>query len=377
MKAREKILQIEKELGEEVLEREELIRGCLLALLSRQHLMVIGPPGTAKSYLTEKVAQRIEGSRFFSYLLTRYTTPDEIWGPVDISAYTDQGVHRRITRGKLAEVEIALLDEIWKANSSILNTLLKAMDERRQFDNNGGALQLPLISLFGASNEFPESEELDALFDRFAFRFMVKPLRDRDSRKEMLQGASRKRKAVATKLSLEELKEMQAGVQKVTIPDAIYEKLLDLWEKLEQEGILPTDRKFKWTLQVLKASAFLSGRSEVSVDDLPTLKDLLWNREEDFKVVAKVIASFANPFDQQGLEFLDQALELRDKAVASGSSEDGISANSELKKIKTSFKKLLEQTKAAGKGSEKLESFLQQIEDANKAVLAKCLGLEG
>lgn len=371
-----KLLKIETELNQEVLERETLIRGALLALLAKQHLMIIGPPGTGKSYLTEKIASRISNSRFFGYLLTRYSTPDEIWGPVDIRAYTDQGVHRRITKGKLAESEITFLDEIWKANSSILNTLLKAMDERRGFDNNGGTVQLPLISLFGASNEFPESEELNALYDRFAFKYLVKPLQDRDSRKAMLKNRSSWNTTNQTTLTLDELLTLQKEVQAVTIPEDMYDLFLDVWEKLQQEGFLPTDRKFKWTLNAIRANAFLNGRNNVTTDDLPVLQHLLWNREADIKVVSRVVNSFSDPFDQQGLEFLDEALICRDFAVDAGSSTEGIKANSQLKSILEGFKKLLNQASAAGKNTTKLKAYQNKIEEANRQILSKCLGLD-
>src|SRR5262245_46075398 len=171
-----KLRAIESELDTLFVEREDVVRAMLLALLSRGHLALIGPPGTAKSMLIIELSKRVgdsagNGLRCFVYLLTKFTTPEELFGPVSISGLKEDD-YRRVTTGKLADVELAFLDETFKASSAISNYLLRLMNER-EFENGRQTAQTPLISLFGASNELPQETELEALFDRFLLRMTV------------------------------------------------------------------------------------------------------------------------------------------------------------------------------------------------------------
>src|SRR5437899_5082641 len=170
MTSQEKLKNIREELKQMFLERNDLIDGALAALLSSHHLLIIGPPGTAKSMLADELCRRIEGANYFQWLLTRFTTPEEIFGAVSLKAL-EQDDYRRVTTRKLPNAHIAFLDEIFKANSSILNALLTLINERI-FHNGRQRAAVPLITLFGASNELPDEEELTALFDRFMLRFM-------------------------------------------------------------------------------------------------------------------------------------------------------------------------------------------------------------
>src|ERR1043165_5698790 len=171
MTGQEKLKKIREELRQTFLERGELIDGALSALLCSQHVLVIGPPGTAKSMLADEVCRRIEGAQYFQWLLTRFTTPEELFGAVSLKAL-EQDDYRRLTTHKLPEAHVAFLDEIFKASSSILNTILTLMNERR-FHNGREVAGVPLLTLFAAANELPEDDELLALHDRFLLRFVV------------------------------------------------------------------------------------------------------------------------------------------------------------------------------------------------------------
>src|SRR5215813_15242026 len=166
-----KLGEIRDQLNRAFLERSELIDGALAALLSRNHVLLIGPPGTAKSMLAEELCTRIAGANYFQWLLTRFSTPEELFGAVSLKGL-EQDDYRRVTTHKLPEAHIAFLDEIFKANSSILNALLTLINERL-FHNGKEITSVPLLTLFGASNELPEDDELMALYDRFMLRFMV------------------------------------------------------------------------------------------------------------------------------------------------------------------------------------------------------------
>src|SRR6266581_5473118 len=149
----DKLRKIREELQQMFLERTELIDGALAALLAAQHVMIVGPPGTAKSMLADELCQRIEGASYFQWLLTKFTTPEEIFGAVSLKAL-EQDDYRRVTTHKLPEAHVAFLDEIFKANSSILNALLTLINER-VFHNGRERVTVPLVTMFGASNELP------------------------------------------------------------------------------------------------------------------------------------------------------------------------------------------------------------------------------
>ena len=147
MSPQEKLKSIREELKQTFLERGELIDGALSALLSSNHLLIIGPPGTAKSMLADELCRRIEGANYFQWLLTRFTTPEEIFGAVSLKALEEDD-YRRVTDRKLPEAHIAFLDEIFKANSSILNAILTLINERL-FHNGKSIVRVPLLTLFG------------------------------------------------------------------------------------------------------------------------------------------------------------------------------------------------------------------------------------
>ncbi len=167
----ETLAHVRDELEQSFVERGDVIDGALVALLARPHVLLIGPPGTAKSMLADELCRRIEGAAYFQWLLTKFTTPEELFGAVSLKAL-EADEYRRVTTHKLPEAHIAFLDEVFKANSSILNAILTLMNERR-FHNGRESSTVPLLTLFGATNELPEDDELAALYDRFLVRFVV------------------------------------------------------------------------------------------------------------------------------------------------------------------------------------------------------------
>jgi MoxR-like ATPase len=366
------LLQIRTELKQTFHERDEEIDSILLALLSGQHCLLLGPPGTAKSALVRDLCDRI-GGNYFQWLLTRFTTPEELFGPVSLKAL-EHDQYRRVTTGKLPEANIAFLDEIWKASSSILNTLLTIINER-EFHNNGSAQKVPLVSLFGASNELPESEELTALYDRFLIKHVTAYLADDRSFMSMLKPAI---SAAGTTITLDNLVKMQEEVSAITIPDDIFQTLSSIRNILGKENIIASDRRYKQSLDLVRASAYLNGRTEATIDDLSILQHVLWTQPAEQKTVQKTVINLINPTISKAQELMDIASEIYHAATdpeimkdPARASTAGIEAHVKLKKLSDELSAMKVQPASAQKvnaARNKVNGYIQEI-------LGKLLGI--
>ena len=181
MEVRDKIQTLLLKLNKDVFEREEAIRLALLAGIANESIFMLGPPGVAKSLVARKLKHAFKDAKSFEYLMGRFSTPDEIFGPISIAKLKDKDVYERNVSGYLPDSEIVFLDEIWKASPPIQNSLLTAINEKR-YRNGNSEIDIPLKALISASNELPtEGEGLEALWDRFVVRLYVDGVKDRDN----------------------------------------------------------------------------------------------------------------------------------------------------------------------------------------------------
>lgn len=290
-------------------ERNGVIDGSLAAVLAGEHVLLIGPPGTAKSALVRCVAQVFGGS-YFERLLTRFSTPEELFGPISLQGLA-QDRFVRITAGKLPEAEFAFVDEIFKSNSAVLNALLSIINER-VFHNDGAPLRCPLVSLFAASNELPEGKELEALFDRFLLRFDVGYLLVASNLRGVLVGPE---PAIAATLTMDELRRAQGEVAAVKITDDTVDALLAIRDACRSEGITASDRRWKKALAIVRASAWLAGEKKTCPEDLAILVDSLWREPKERAKVARIVGNLADPASMQSVEILDAAREVATKVA--------------------------------------------------------------
>jgi len=279
-----KLRELLAELEKPFIGRSEEARLLVLSLVSGEHVLLIGEPGTAKSALARRLADLVK-ARFFKYLLTRFTEPDELFGPLDINALRE-GRYVRVTRGKLPEADIAFIDEIFNANSAVLNMLLTLMNERIVYDGYS-EIRIPLLTLISASNNVPDEPELQAIYDRFLIRHFLKPVSEDlwgkliDASWLIEQGVYQDVKPVVT---IEEVKATSSLVFKVDV-GGVKEKLLKLYAVLEDQGVHLTDRRKGKALKVIAANALLDGRMKAVEEDLFMLKYIApRDREEAEKV---------------------------------------------------------------------------------------------
>ena len=304
------IQQLRADLASRFPERKTVIDGALSAILAGEHVLLIGPPGTAKSALVRAIAQAFSGV-YFERLLTKFSTPEELFGPISLKAL-EQDRFARVTTGKLPEAEFAFVDEIFKANSAILNSLLTLVNER-VFHNDGAPIPCPLVSLFGASNELPEGKELEALFDRFMLRFDVGYLlRPANLRAVMLAPDP----LLTTALSLADLRKAQRDATAVKLTDATVDAVIAIREACAAEGIIASDRRWKKSLKILQSAAYLAGAKETSPEDAALLTDSLWREPKERAKVARLVGKLADPVSSQATEILDAARETSQKVAA-------------------------------------------------------------
>ncbi len=377
-RAVERLRKIKEELKGEFFERDEVIEGALCALLSGCHVLLIGPPGTAKSLLAHEICKRVSGAKYFQWLLTKFTTPEEIFGAVSLKGL-ENDEYRRVTSGKLPEAYIAFLDEVFKASSSILNALLTIMNERI-FYNGIEAIQVPLITLFGASNELPsEEDELEALYDRFLLRYVVDYIKEDFRFLKMIQGdvAERERTLITT----EELNHWQFQTTRVRIPPQIVKLISRIRHELKKKGIILSDRRYKQSVMLLKARAYLDGRSEVEESDLSILENVLWRDPSERGEIQAAIYGSLYGYRDRARELLVQARELESYAKRPWEDEEmlikaNVEAQTKLRHIISKIDVLFEECRERGKSLDELTRVKTEIEDIQKEILNRLLSGE-
>lgn len=368
-----KMNEIIDEVSKIIAERDELIECIAIALLSKKNLFILGETGQAKSYAINEFRKRITGAKQFERLMSKQTDEEQIFGRLDLSSlipgnmsqeelmcekpYADfanelENLYERycndgqmstlkeaaetaqkmeylkriicttkgetpkiITDGKIPDSNIVFLDELFKSNDGILNSLLTALNER-VYTNEGQTVKIPVISFFSASNEIPNFNDstqaiLKPLYDRFELKVFTKYVEDRNNRlavlKEKQKNGSNK---IKNSISLSELEKMQKEVQSISVPDSINELMDNVLCELRRGGVHVSDRKFFGFTPIVQAKAYLGGNAEVSSKDLLILKNYFWNTPEEIAKVEKVLSDLCeNPVGTQAENLIGMARE--------------------------------------------------------------------
>jgi len=301
LRAAQKVREVARALDERFLDKSEIVRMLLVTLVAGEHMLIVGPPGTAKSALVRHLARLVD-ARYFEYLLTRFSEPNELFGPVDISAFREGRYTRRIDN-MLPTAEIVFLDEIFKSNSAILNALLHVINERK-FQNGPEVVPVPLISLYAASNEVPNDDNLAAMFDRFLVRVLSDNLDSYHFHELMKKGVSLELRKMTGRgmdlqgrstgelrpvISARELRQIQQNYDKfMALPEEFLTKYKGLVFQIRSEGISVSDRRAVKLLKLFAASAVFDGRTRVHDGDFFILRHI-WNNLDQVELLEEIV----------------------------------------------------------------------------------------
>lgn len=376
----QKMNNVINEVSDSLAEREELVYTIALALLTGKNLFVLGKPGQAKSQAIDMFRSRIRGAKQFDVLMSKGIDQEQLFGRLDLAsiipghiphsllkrdagyeamskeleelladnatgadafarslelqqkmesyrkclAELHGGTPEIITENKIPDSHICFLDEIFKANDGVLNSLLKALNERI-YTNEGVSVNIPVISFFSASNEIPnfnnpEEQSLRALYDRFDFKVHTEYVESKDNRMKVLnRKQAGKDTPVNSYITLDELYLMQGEIKTVAIPDGINELADNILCELRRKGIAVSDRTYFNFGPIVQASAWLRGDNTVKPEDMNALVNYLWDKPEQREVVRTAIKRLTeNPLGDEIKKQLANAYECKKRFDTEG-----------------------------------------------------------
>lgn len=371
----------------ELTDRDEAVDLVALAALCSEHALLIGPPGTAKTFLMERF-RRLLDVRCFSYLLTRFTEPAELFGPMDFRAFRDERLYKINSAGMLPEADLAFLDEVFQGSSAILNSLLTLINERR-FHNGGEVVQANLITLIGSSNGIPEDPLLAAFSDRFLLRYRLDYVQD-DSIEGMLRlgwqnesariraaangdaqpGAS----APAVGFPLSDLVELQHAVADIDL-SPVRGLFTHIVQAFRAEGVSFSDRRAVKAQKTFAAAAMLAGRARAEPADLAPLI-YLWTSPDDEPAIRRIVADHDVPVEDRSHVVRDPA-EISYDLVQLRRQQANVRTAEEFREVLRRIQRVVNETRRDHPDSQQLLSGLLQLRDELLRAYRERYGEEG
>ena len=280
--------------------KECIISKVLLCALAGESMFILGPPGTAKSLIARRLKSIFKDAKAFEYLMSRFSTPDEIFGPVSIAKLKNEDKYERLVTDYLPDASIVFLDEIWKAGPAIQNSLLTAINERI-YKNGLSLIKLPMKVLIAASNELPEEGQgLEALWDRFLIRIVTNSIDDESLFFDMVKANSSSEIMLPDSLLIydDEYLSWQEEITKVAIPNDICIIVSCIRKRLAKESekdeyqksdFYISDRRWKKIFHLMQTSAFVNGRSTIDITDCLLMIHCLWNHADHIPIIISCV----------------------------------------------------------------------------------------
>ena len=365
------------------LERTEHNEAVVITLLAKAHAILYGPPGSAKTDLIESLCELIFGAKFGSWLLDKQMGKEELFGQYDVAKYDKQGIWERDIEDTVGDTDVQFWDEVYRSGPAVLNTLLVLMQGRKTKPGKFW-VPAPVISIFGASNDYPEPE-LAAFSDRFLVKLDVKYLQEPRNVAALLQSAVAQPGRPVTpppNITLDELRHVvDEVIPAIPLPPGIVDTMLKLRAELQSESVHPSDRRLKASVRLLQASAFLNGRKVVDDDDLMILQHVLWEDPSEKDKVQRKVLSLTSEFAQAALKFQDRIQELqtgidaRKAKSATERAQYGGEVQFKIQETTTELNTLIEKANRQGRSTARLESVKDSLKGLKVKVLTDCMGL--
>lgn len=351
-----------QEMNRGIYEKETEISLSLLAALAGESIILLGPPGVAKSMVARQLKTAFREAQSFEYLMSRFSTPDEIFGPVSIQKLKTSDTYERAVEGYLPTADVVFLDEIWKAGPAIQNTLLTVINEKI-FRNGNREMHLPLKLLVAASNELPaKGEGLEALWDRFVIRIESRPIKlEKNFRAMLLEVKSEERgvkkqssvaegKANSNAITAEEYAEWTERIDKIGVKIEVLDAIsairkslraVNVDEAAERRNIYVSDRRWKNIVRLLRTSAFMQDREKVDICDLLPIYHCLWQEPEERDAIRNiVIRALFSPFADKLVEMKNALAEDIKYHRVRRNPEDGRDYEGEIENLSDSLNSL-------------------------------------
>ncbi len=298
MTLKERIKQLIQELNKDVFEKEEVTKLAFLSAIVGESIFLLGAPGVAKSLIARRLKFAFQGGNSFEYLMNKFSTPDEIFGPVSITQLKEDK-YVRLTDKYLPNAQIVFLDEIWKAGASIQNSLLTILNEKK-YRNGEQEIDADIRGLIAASNELPETGQgLEALWDRFLVRYIVEGITDKDNFNKMIsENLKSYQDNIPTELKITETeyKAWDAQINAVDIPEEVFKIIHFIRTKVQESNenrenpIYISDRRWRKIVRLLRGSAFLNGREKVDLMDCFLISYCIWDEKEQLEEVKNIVS---------------------------------------------------------------------------------------
>lgn len=353
-----KFNQLFDQINSAMIGRDQEIELILTAMVCKEHVFMHGTYGIGKTMVAEAVAESM-GSSAFTELMTNHTKPEDIFGPADVNALKNSE-NRVITDGMLPDANIAVLDELFKAPPSILNTLLRILNERK-FKNGKQERQCDLYLCIAASNEWPDQQRLGALFDRFLFRKHVEEIEDEDMIQQLMFSKD-VTPQISVRLTKYDINDAHAEATALDIPDEVRNKMAEIRREARNNGIMIGNRRIRKSVLAVQASAWLRGASCVEIDDLGILGHIWWSDPNEHpEKVQDIIADLAKPARSVIRTLVAQAKQVADECDGANL-EQAVPAITKLSEI---AKKIGEfGTQEADNAKEEVKAMMKQIRSA-------------